>query len=328
MAAGSDAMADRGRVLVLAGGLCHEREVSLRSGRRVAEALRARGVEVEVRDVDALLLPALRADPPWVVFPVLHGAVGEDGAVREVLESLGVPYVGAVPAAARLAFDKPTAKTLTGRVGLRSPRGVALPHQLFRELGAQVLMDALVDQMGLPLMVKPTRGGSALGASVVREPADLATAMMGCFAYSEVALVEQYITGTEVAVAVVDVGDGPVALPPIEIVPDAGVYDYHARYTAGATEFFVPQRRGPSVDEECRQVALTAHRTLGLRDVSRTDLIVDAAGMTWFLEANVAPGMTETSLLPMAAEAAGLDVGQLYLDLCRVAGSRRTTAAV
>ena len=148
-----------GRVVVLAGGLSHERDVSLRSGRRVADALRGAGVEVEERDVDSTLVPALVADRPIAVLPVLHGAAGEDGAVRDVLGALRIPYVGATPDACRIAYDKPVAKTVVRGVGIATPDAVALPHAVFRELGAAAVLDAIVGELGLPLVVKPTRGG-------------------------------------------------------------------------------------------------------------------------------------------------------------------------
>ncbi|MGH3344590.1 MAG: D-alanine--D-alanine ligase family protein [Carbonactinosporaceae bacterium] len=318
-------MSDLGRVVVLAGGLSHEREVSLRSGRRVTEALRSVGVDVELRDVDATLVPALTQDLPAVVFPALHGVAGEDGAVRDVLGLLGVPYVGATPAACRVAFDKPAAKAAVSAAGLATPDSVALPHATFRDLGASSVLDAIVGRLGLPLFVKPARGGSALGASAVRTQADLPHAMVGCFAYGDTALVERLVGGVEVAVSVVDTGSGPRSLPPVEIVPDGGVYDYAARYTAGMTEFFTPARLAPEAAERAAHAAVTAHEVLGLRDVSRTDLIVDPEGTPWFLEVNVAPGMTETSLLPQAAAAADLDLGALYRDLLHVAASRASS---
>ena len=311
-----------GRVLVLAGGLSHERDVSLRSGRRVAEALRGAGLEVEERDVDATLLPALQADPPACVFPLLHGETGEDGALREVLEVLRLPYVGSTPDACRVAFDKPVAKTVVSRAGLSTPASVALPHETFREVGASSMMSALVERLGLPLVVKPVRGGSALGCSVVRAADDLPGAMVGCFAYGPVALVEHFVAGTEVTVSVVDTGDGPRALPAVEIRPDGGVYDYSARYTAGSTEFFVPAKVSDEVARACAEAAVTAHTTLGLRDFSRSDLVVDDQGRVWFLEVNVAPGMTETSLVPLAIEAEGLDLGELCATLVRSAVAR------
>ncbi|MFM9049703.1 MAG: D-alanine--D-alanine ligase [Actinomycetota bacterium] len=299
------------QVMVLAGGLSAERDVSLRSGRRVAEALRAARPDWEVheRDVDAALLTALADNAPDCVVPLLHGAAGEDGAVRDVLECLDLPYVGSRPNACRLSFDKAVAKTLVRRAGVATPEWVALPHATFRELGAPAVMEALERGLGFPLVVKPTRGGSALGVSVVQAPDDLPAAMVGAFAYGDVALLERFVDGTEVAVGVIETADGPVALPAVEIVPDGGLYDYSARYTAGTTQFYVPARLDDTVAAAAATAALTVHRTLGLRDWSRSDLIIDADGTVHFLEVNVAPGMTETSLVPQALAAAGIDMG-------------------
>lgn len=315
-------MSDLGRVLVLAGGLSHERDVSLRSGRRVAEALREVGLDVEQRDADADLLTSLRGDAPHVVFPLLHGVQGEDGAIQEVLSLAGLPYVGSSPTACRMAFDKPVAKSIVRRAGIATPRWAVLSQSTFRELGAGVLLDALVARLGLPLVVKPARGGSALGTTVVRTVEDLPAAMVECFAYGEPALIEQWIEGTEVAVSVLDTGDGPRALPAVEIVPESGTYDYHARYTAGATEFFVPARLSAEVAAAVAEVGVAAHRTLGLSDLSRTDVIVDRDGIPWLLDVNVAPGMTETSLLPQSVLAAGLDLGVLARELLVAAVDR------
>lgn len=313
-----------GRIVVLAGGLSHERDVSLRSGRRVAEALRDAGAEVDERDVDATLLPALRDEPPACVVPLLHGETGEDGALREVLELVGVPYVGSPPTACRAAFDKPVAKALVGQEGIHTPPSVALPHETFRELGAAAVMDAIVASIGLPLIVKPAKGGSALGCTAVRHAVDLPGAMVNAFAYGDTALVERLIEGQEVAVPVVDTGEGPEALPVVSIHPDGGVYDYTARYTAGSTEFVVPAKLSSELTEECSRVAVLAHRTLGLRDLSRTDLMIDAEGTVWFLEVNVAPGLTETSTVPLSVQAAGLDLGELVETLVRAAVARST----
>lgn len=312
------------RVVVLAGGLSPEREVSQRSGRRVAEALRVRGIEVEVRDVDAELLPALAADPPSCVVPMLHGATGEDGALRDVLAALGLPFVGSTAAACRGAFDKPVALAQLAAAGIDVPRSVALPHATFRELGAAAVMSAVVRAVGLPAVVKPTRGGSALGVAVVRDEADLPAAMVGAFAYGDTVMIEEHIPGTEVAVCVLDdgAGEGPRTLPAVEIRPDDDFYSYAARYTAGATEFFVPARLPEPVLQAAAHAALTAHRTLGLRDWSRTDLIAADDGRVVVLEVNVAPGMTETSLFPQAVAAEGLDLGAVVASLVRTASTR------
>jgi len=307
---------------VLYGGLSAERDVSLRSGSRVAESLRGAGFDVATADVDAALLPRLIARRPDCVIPVLHGAAGEDGALRDVLASLLLPFVGSTASASRLAFDKPVANRLLTGAGLSVPPAVALPHATFRELGATAVLGVLVDALGLPLVVKPTKGGSSLGTSIVHDPAELPAAMVGAFAYGEVALIQAYVEGTEVAVSVVDDGSGARALPPVEIVPDTGFYDYTARYTAGTTEFFAPARLSPEVAEAACAAALMAHGTLGLRDYSRTDLIVDPEGTCWFLEVNVAPGLTETSLMPQALHAARTDLGHLMASLTRLAALR------
>lgn len=302
------------RVAVLAGGLSHERDVSLRSGRRVAEALRSAGIEVSIHDVNADLVPALTDLRPDLVWPLLHGASGEDGSVRDVVQLLGLRLLGTGPRASRVAWSKPIAKTIVARAGLATPEFVTLPQSLFRELGAGRVLDAVVARLGLPLVVKPSRGGSALGVNLVTSADDLPRAMVDCFAYSDTALIEQAISGTEVAVSVVDTGDGPVALPPVEIVTD-GAYDYDARYNPGRVEYFTPARLDDDVVAAVCGTAVTAHRALGLTRLSRTDLIVDDAGRPWFLEVNVAPGMTETSLLPQAAEGAGHNLGDLYRSL-------------
>jgi D-alanine-D-alanine ligase len=312
------------QVVVLAGGLSPERDVSIRSGRRISEALRTTDSTIEVRelDVDATLIERLLQQRPDCVIPLLHGAVGEDGALRDVLDALAMPFVGCSAAAARLAFDKPIAKTLLEKAGVASPSSIALPHSTFRELGAGPLLDAVVAHLGLPLIVKPTKGGSALGASIVRTSAELPAAMVGAFAYNDVALMERLITGTEVAVCVYESDGEPISLLPVEIVTPDGMYHYSARYTAGVTEFFIPARLPDSVLGACRSVALTAHTVMGLRDWSRTDLMVDSEGRPWFLEVNAAPGMTETSLFPQALSAAGMSLGDLASRLIRTAIGR------
>ncbi|HEU0287555.1 MAG TPA: D-alanine--D-alanine ligase [Nocardioidaceae bacterium] len=312
-----------GRVVVLAGGLSHERDVSLRSGRRVADALRAADFEVQQRDFDVDLVPDLQTDPPACVVPVLHGEDGEDGALQEVLALLGIPHVGSPAAACRLAFDKAVAKSIVTNAGLSTPDALALPAETFRELGAASMMDALVRQLGLPLVVKPTRGGSALGVHVVNRREDLPSAMVGCFSYGPIALVERFIRGTEVAVTVVEDDSGARALPIVEIRPDGGVYDYSARYTAGATEFVVPAQLSDAASDASAAAAVAAHRALGLRDLSRSDLIVADDGSVWFIEVNVSPGMTETSLVPLAVEAAGTTLSAVCGDLVRQAIDRK-----
>jgi D-alanine-D-alanine ligase len=270
-------------VLVLAGGLSYERDVSLRSGRRVLDALRGAGIDATLRDADATLLPYLQADPPSAVVIALHGATGEDGSLRGVLDLCGVAYVGCDARASRLAWDKPSAKAMLRERGIHTPDWVALPHDRFSELGAVAVLDRIVDRLGLPLMVKPAQGGSGLGAAVVRDATALPAAMVGCFAYDSTALVERYVSGIDVAVSVVDLGDGPQALPAVEIVPRDGVYDYAARYTAGLTTWHAPARLPSATAAKVASAALASHAALGLRDLSRVDLIVDESGEPWVL---------------------------------------------
>lgn len=310
------------RVTVLAGGLSHEREVSVKSGSRVADALRSAGHEVDSRDADADLIAYLLQTKPDVVIPLLHGVAGEDGTLREVLKTLGVRFVGATPSACRVAFDKPIAKTVVATAGLNVAPAITLPHSTFRELGADAVMEAVLMHLQLPVVVKPSKGGSSLGVTIVRDERQLPGALVSAYAYGEMAMIEKFIEGVEVAVSVIDVDGSPLALPEVEIQPDGGFYDYNARYVAGLTEFFCPGRLTDEVRKEVAATAVTAHRALGLRDLSRSDLIVDADGKVWFLEVNVAPGMTETSLFPQSVTAAGMELGDVFVKLVNASKSR------
>lgn len=310
------------RVIVIAGGLSPERDVSLRSGRRVVEELRDAGFDAEVRDVDASLVETLRTDPPACAIPLVHGVAGEDGSLQEVLQALNIPFVGSEAASCRISFDKAICATLVRNAGIPAPKAAALPQATFRDLGAAALLTAMSAEIGLPLVVKPNRMGSALGVAIAKTADELPAAMVGAFSYCDVALIQEYVAGTEIAVAVAESDAGPQALPPVEIVPDTGIYDYTARYTAGTTEFFVPARLDDVVLERAQQVAVSAHKLLGLRDWSRTDMIVDHEGTPWFLEVNVAPGMTETSLFPQAVAASGKGMAEVLTALVKRATDR------
>lgn len=318
----SESSAER-TVAVLAGGLSHERDVSLRSGRRVSAALRDRGLVVEEWDADGGLIARLVEHRPDAAVVALHGGPGEDGAVQSVLEMLRVPYVGTDPRACRRAWDKPTAKAEIARAGLATPQWLVLPHATFRDLGAQAVLDALVARLGLPLMLKPDQGGSALGAQVVRTAADLPAAMVACLAYGDSVLAERFVDGVEVAVTVLEDRDGPRALPAVEIEPTGDVYDYSARYTAGLAMFHAPARLDDAAAKAVADLAVSAHTLLGLRDLSRTDAIITPDGTAHFLEVNVAPGLTETSLLPMAIECDGGDLGSVFAALVDRAVARQ-----
>ncbi|MEX1080112.1 MAG: D-alanine--D-alanine ligase [Homoserinimonas sp.] len=308
------------RVVVLAGGISHERDVSLRSGRLIADSLASQGVSVELRDPDATLFGYLEETRPDVVWPALHGASGEDGSLRSLLDLAGIPYIGARGAAARLAWDKPTAKALVAAAGIATPQSLALSRDTFRDLGAANVLQQIAANILGPLAVKPAQGGSAQGVALVDDPGeDLAGAMVNAYRYWDVAVVERFIAGTEISVCVIDSGGGPVALPAVEIVPRSGVYSFEARYNAGETRFYTPARISADAAATAANAAVSVHRAIGLRHLSRIDFILDSAGVPWFLEASVMPGLTETSLFPEALEAAGHDVGWLFLALCQAA---------
>lgn len=309
-------------VVVLAGGISHERDVSLRSGRRVADALTAAGHRVVLRDPDAGLLPFLVNERPDVVFPALHGSSGEDGSLLELLAAIGVPTVGSSGSASRRAWSKPIASSLLASAGVDVPESIVLSHEAFRELGASSVLKVVRSALEGDLVVKPASGGSAQGVTIVEDTNDLARAMVEAFTYDDVAVVERRIHGTEIAVAVVDTGEGPRALPAVEIEPTAGVYSFQARYNAGETTFYAPSRLDDATVAAVSEAAVLAHRTLGLRDLSRVDFIVDGNGRPWFLEANVIPGLTETSLVPLAIEASGTSAAAIYGALVEAAHAR------
>ena len=305
-------MARQPRVLVLAGGISHERDISLRSGRRVTDGLQSHGIDATLRDPDASLIDYLRNEQVDVVWPVLHGASGEDGALRGLLEMLAIPFVGSSAEATRLAWNKPVAKTIVSRAGVATPASVTLSRDAFRELGAESVLATVAETLGMPLIVKPAHGGSAQGVSWVDSTDDLRQAMVHAFTYSDSALIETRIIGAELCVTIIDTGEGPKAIQPVEIEPLSGRYDFEARYTAGATRFYTPPRLTESVIDTATTQALAVHDALGLRHLSRIDFMVDNAGTPWFLEASTMPGLTETSSTALALDSAGYDVGGVY----------------
>ncbi|MCF2707191.1 D-alanine--D-alanine ligase [Arcanobacterium haemolyticum] len=314
-------------VAILAGGLTHEREVSLHSGRRMAAILREAGMQVKLLDVDAGLIQTLQSMSPDVVWPLLHGSTGEDGSIQDLLELVGVPYVGSKPGACRIASDKAVASEILARDGICVPSAMTLPQTLFREVGVAPVLELIKARFGFPLVVKPSQGGSALGVTIVDEGAALPGAMVDCFAYGGEARIEEYVEGREIAVSVVDIDDeGPRALPPVEIVTD-GPYDYDARYNAGRAEYFVPARLEERELAEVKDAAVRAHTLLGLGQLSRTDILLKDDGTVCVLDVNVAPGTTETSLLPQAAAAyareVGVSVNDLYVEIIEAAVSGR-----
>jgi len=309
------------RVAVIAGGRTPERDVSLRSGQRVSHALGEAGHEAWLVDPgETSLVEALQERAPEICYLTLHGKEGEDGTVQRLLDLLHIPFTGTAPFDCEVAFDKILAKDALVRAGVTTPDWVVVEGWALRDLGAGSALDKVTERVGLPCVVKPSRSGSALGVSFVERASDLATAVMAALSFAGAAIVEAKVEGSELAVGVV--GTPPEALPLVEIVPKSGVFDYAARYTAGATEYFAPARVSAEIATVCTDQALRAVTGLHLLDVARVDAIVDANGTPWVLEVNVSPGMTETSLLPMAAQAAGWSLTELCERVVRSAGSR------
>lgn len=309
-------------VAILAGGISHERDVSLRSGRRVADALARAGVRTTVIDPAAGLVERLREAAPDVVWPVLHGSSGEDGALYSLLRAAHFAYVGSKPGAARFAWNKGTAKVLVKRAGIPTPESIVLPNSIFKELGSETVVAAIVDGLQFPAIVKPLEGGSAQGVSFVDSLEEFPRALVSAFSYGEAVLIERRIIGREIVVGVVDTGDGLRALPAVEIEARSGVYDYTARYTAGETTYYAPARLSGETAARVERIALDAAAVIGLRDIARVDLIVDDAGEPWFIEADSIPGLTETSLVPLAIEADGRTLAEVYAAVAAVAARR------
>jgi D-alanine-D-alanine ligase len=312
------------RVAVLAGGRSPEREVSLRSGHRVVTALETRAhVATLVDPAETPLVEALVEGAFDVCAIALHGKDGEDGTVQRVLETMGLPYTGTAPFACQIAFDKVLAKEMLRAAGIPTPPWAVVQASALRDLSAGAILSAVVERVGLPAVVKPARAGSAMGIAFVDREADLPAAVMGALSFADAAVVESKVDGTEIAAAIV--GAPPEVLPLVEIVPKSGVYDYASRYTSGATEYFAPARLDHEIAERAAAVAAQAFRALKLRDLARADLIVDAGGTPQVLEVNVSPGMTETSLVPMAAAAAGMELPDVWDRLVRFALERAGT---
>jgi len=341
------------RVAVLTGGTSAEREVCLMSGRKVLAALDPARYEAAAVDLaaitgprareaagilfapdgcdaravslggfepasalsDSLLQVTARPDGrPDVVFIALHGGAGENGTVQGMLELLGIPYTGSGVLASALAMNKMMAKRIFDREGIPTPKWVGARKSEARP-------DDIMAALGLPCVVKPACEGSTIGVTVVREEADLRPALDRAFEYGPEALAEQFIKGTEITGPVLGNDDAQV-LPLVEIVPDGGFYDYRAKYTPGATQEIVPARIAEATAERARELTLRAHHALGCRGISRVDMIA-APDEVYVLEVNTIPGLTETSLVPRAAEAAGIGFPHLVDRLIELALEKR-----
>jgi D-alanine-D-alanine ligase len=302
------------KVVVLKGGRSLERGVSLRSGARVEDALERLGHEVLPIDVGPDLVKRLGAERPDVAFVAMHGVGGEDGTVQELLELLGIPFTGPGAAACARCMDKVQAKDAIEDAGLPTPEWFAFNQTAFREFGAADALGRLEETLGFPLVVKPSRGGSSLGIRFAATASEVPQALISAFSYDDRVLVEGFVDGRELAVSVL--GDEP--LPVVEaILLEGDRYDFEARYEIGRTRFVCPAELTAEEERAVTEVALATYRALGCTGFARIDLILGEGG-PWLLEANAIPGLTDTSLLPQAAEAAGLSFEQLVeriLDL-------------
>lgn len=308
------------KIGVLMGGRSLEREVSLASGKRVCDALADLGYRVVPLDVTPELVATLRSERPDAVYIALHGKDGEDGTVQELLEFLGIPYTGPGVVASALAWDKAVSKRLFRENGIPTPAWVTFTASAFKEMGAATALDLLPGVLGgFPLVVKPAEQGSALGLTRVTGPGELPRALMNALSYGDKAIVERWIDGVELAVSVLDGPGGVRVLPAVEMVALSGLFDFSAMYTPGETDYYVPARLDDAVTCEVVRLAAGVHTLLGCRHVSRVDMVVGGNGAPQVLECNTSPGMTETSLLPMAAAAVGISFQELVELLVRSA---------
>jgi D-alanine-D-alanine ligase len=290
------------RVAVLYGGLSSERDVSLNTGKACAKALEARGHDVVLVDVDHDVAARLRAERVAVAFNALHGRYGEDGCVQGLLEAMAIPYTGSGVLASAMGMDKVVSKLVFRAIGLAVAEYRVFPRDRAASIGPGDL------PFGLPCVVKPAGEGSSVGVSLARDDAALRKACRDAAVYKGDVIVERYVKGKEVQVAVLD----GKALGVIEVVPANEFYDYAAKYTAGTTQYFYPARIPEAHDRTLREKAELAHRGLGCAGVTRTDFILTEDGTPYILEVNTLPGMTATSLVPKIAKGNGIS----FEDLC------------
>lgn len=311
------------KVAVLKGGQSLERSVSLRSGAHAQDALARLGHDVLALDVDAQLAARLCEAEPDAALIALHGADGEDGTVQSLLEAIGVPYTGSGPAACACCTDKSLAKQLMRGAGIPTPEFHPLKQASLETLGAADALPRIERALGLPLVVKPARQGSALGIKFARTSDELPGALVGAFSYDSKILVERYVRGRDLAVSVLDGPEGPAPLPVVEAVPrEEDFYDFQSRYEIGMTTFVCPAELPDETTARAQELALDVYRLLGCHGVARVDLLLDESGELWVLETNVVPGMTETSLLPQAADAAGVGFDELIARVLESAFTR------
>jgi D-alanine-D-alanine ligase len=311
------------RVAVLQGGRSLERQVSLQSGQRVEESLRRLGHEVHGVDIDHALVRTLGELRPDVAFVALHGEDGEDGTVQELLEVLGIPYTGSGPGACEQCWDKVVAKRVLAAAGVATPDAVSVSSSAFKQLGAADALGRVGERLGYPLVVKPSRQGSALGLRMVARAEDAPGALVAALSYDDRVLLERHVDGRDLSISILD----GKTLPIVEVQP-RDLDPYSARYTIGQTTFTCPAELDPDTIAGAEALALRAFEALGCRGFARVDLLVDrTSGELTVLEVDAVPGLTHTSYLPVAAEAAGIDFDELVARLVGLALETAPAAA-
>ncbi|MEX0993120.1 MAG: D-alanine--D-alanine ligase [Solirubrobacterales bacterium] len=311
------------RVAVLKGGASLERQVSLRSAARVEDALERLGAVVTSIDVDGELVERLRDCDPEVAFVALHGRGGEDGTVQELLEIIGTAYTGSGVLACMVCMDKVLTKHLLKGAGLPTADFFAFNQTAFKDFGAAKALPAIEQQLGFPIVVKPAAQGSALGIKFAASPEDVPEALISAFSYDDRVLLERHIEGRELAVGVVGPTDSPSALPVVEAVPkQESRFDFEARYEIGKTDYVCPAELTPELAARAQEVAVGTYRLLGCDGFARVDMILGVEEGLQVLEVQAIPGLTETSLFPMAAEAEGMTFDQLVERLAELALAR------
>ena len=303
---------------MLRGGKSAERDVSMRSGEQVAKALRGRGHDITLVDLDGNTWDVLRDGGFECVFNALHGRLGEDGTVQGMLELLGLPYTGSGVLASALCMDKSRAGKVMAGAGLHVPEFEELE---VKEGVAADAVERLVSRFGLPLVIKPVREGSTIGLTIARDEDAVASGLVLAARYDRRVLVQRFAAGTEITVGVLATPELQV-LPTLEIVSENPVYDYDAKYTAGRSHHIIPARIPEAAREGASAAAARAFTELGCSGMARVDIIVDAGGTPWLLEVNTVPGLTELSLLPDAARAAGVAFDELCMRLVEHAVGR------
>jgi len=304
-------------IAVLMGGRSLEREFSIKSGQRVSNALKKLGHNVIKLDIDESIVDNLNSEKIDLAYIALHGKDGEDGTIQEILEVLNIPYTGPGVYPNILSFDKIISKQIFISLGIPTPPFYFLNTSSFRELGSSKLLPLIAKKIGLPMVVKPSAQGSALGIRIVNDKDSIPEVIISALSYSKKVILEKFIDGVELAVSII--GKKPRILPAVEIVPKKKFFDFESRSRTGETEYFVPARISASSDKKVKEVAMAVHNALKCTKLSRIDIIMDRKEeIPYVLELNTSPGMTDTSLLPMSAEAAGLSFEELVDEIIKM----------